>query len=193
MLLSRGGWALAILAALSVWLLGPDVRAARIAVTGSDFPQAIIGLTSLIQLALSGWVLLIIGVAQASGTSRIVRALTPELLRRALFVSTAGALALSPAQADRETAPVRATAQDHSLNGLRLPDRPIAAVDRSVLVKPGDTLWAIAATSLPPGASDADIALACSRWYATNRATIGNDPDLIHPSQRLNPPTKDTA
>ena len=61
-----------------------------------------------------------------------------------------------------------------------------------MVVEPGDTLWAIAARALPPGSSDADIALECSRWYAANRATIGSDPDLIHPLQRLNPP-KDTA
>jgi hypothetical protein len=190
MFLSRTGWTLATLAALSVWFIGPDAHTALAAVTGPDYPQALLGLASLLQLAISGWVLLIIGLAQLS--SPIFRAITPEVLRRALFVGAVGALALSPAQADRS--PAHTTAQ-HSLSGLRLPDRPttVTAIDRSVIVKPGDTLWAIAARSLPPGASDADIARACTRWYASNRDVIGDDPDLIHPLQHLTPPTKDRS
>jgi hypothetical protein len=186
MFLSRSGWTVAILAALSVWFIGPDTHTALAAVTGPDYPQALLGLASLVQLAISGWVLLIIGLAQLS--SPIVRAITPGVLRHALFVGAVGALALSPAQADRS--PAHSTIP-HSLSGLRLPDRPdtVAAIDRSVMVKPGDTLWAIAARSLPPGAGAADIARACARWYASNRNIIGDDPNLIHPSQHLTPPT----
>lgn len=58
-----------------------------------------------------------------------------------------------------------------------------------VIVKPGDCLWDIAAAHLGPGATDAAIARAWPRWYAANRAVIGPDPNLIHPGQRLVPPT----
>ena len=204
MLPSRGGWTLAGLAALNVWFLGPDAVADAEATVGPDFPQALLGLGSLAQLAISAWVLLIITVAHLGGTSRAVGVITPWLLRRALFVSAAGALALTPAQADRGSSRAHETIQDHALDGLRLPDRPSSdigdgvGVGVGVIVRPGDTLWAIAARSLDPAASDAEIARACATWYAANRKVIGNDPDLIHPSQRLTPPattppTKDAS
>ena len=60
-----------------------------------------------------------------------------------------------------------------------------------VTVRPGDSLWRIAARSLSPAGaapSDAAIAAAWPQWYAANRALIGADPGLIHPGQRLTPP-----
>ena len=194
-MLSRTGWVLASLAAASVGLIAPEASAYVSDATGPDFPTAVLAMASLIQLSLASWVLVVIALAQLAGTTRAVRAITPAALRRALFVGAVGALAVAPAQADRAVSPAHSAVQHHSLDGLRLPDRPITSVPRvrPVVVGPGDTLWAIAASSLPTGASDADIALACSRWYAANRTTIGDDPDLIHLSQRLNPPTKDAS
>jgi len=60
--------------------------------------------------------------------------------------------------------------------------------DRAVVVRRGDTLWDIAARGLGPGAGDAEIATAWHRWYATNAAAIGPDPDLLLPGRRLTPP-----
>jgi hypothetical protein len=65
----------------------------------------------------------------------------------------------------------------------------------AVVVRPGDSLWRIAARQLaarsgataPPTA--AQIAREWPRWYAANRAVIGPDPNLIYPGQRLTPPT----
>jgi nucleoid-associated protein YgaU len=57
-----------------------------------------------------------------------------------------------------------------------------------VIVAPGDTLWAIAAARLPPGAGDAEIARAWPRWWAANRAAIGPDPALLLPGTRLHAP-----
>ncbi len=54
-----------------------------------------------------------------------------------------------------------------------------------VVVRPGDSLWHIAARDLPPGHSEADVARAWPRWYAANRATIGPDPREIKPGQIL--------
>jgi nucleoid-associated protein YgaU len=81
------------------------------------------------------------------------------------------------------------------LNGLRLPDRPVGdltpaalrtvASARAVTVAPGDSLWTLAAATLPPAAGDARVDHACRAWYAANRRTIGPDPDLIQPGQRL--------
>lgn len=57
-----------------------------------------------------------------------------------------------------------------------------------VTVRPGDSLWRIAARHLPAGASDAEIAAAWPLWYEANRTVIGSDPGLIHPGQVLAPP-----
>lgn len=64
-----------------------------------------------------------------------------------------------------------------------------AAVIEHVTVHRGDCLWVIAARHLGPEATDSEIAQEWPRWYAANRALIGDDPDLIHPGQQLVPPT----
>lgn len=61
---------------------------------------------------------------------------------------------------------------------------------RTVVVTPGDTLWALAAASLPPGASDADVAARVALLHRTNRATVGPDPDLVLPGQELRLPRR---
>jgi hypothetical protein len=60
---------------------------------------------------------------------------------------------------------------------------------RDYVVRPGDTLWDIAARHLGPNASNADIARAWPRWYAANRVSIGANPQLIHPGLVLQPPS----
>ncbi|MCU1432204.1 MAG: LysM protein [Actinotalea sp.] len=57
-----------------------------------------------------------------------------------------------------------------------------------VTVERGDSLWSIAAAHLPPGADDAAVAAAWPAWYAVNRATLGEGPDLIRPGQVLTVP-----
>ena len=58
-------------------------------------------------------------------------------------------------------------------------------------VRPGDCLWLIAARRLGPHPTDAAVAASWPRWYAANRAVIGNDPDLVTPGQVLWAPTRD--
>jgi nucleoid-associated protein YgaU len=55
----------------------------------------------------------------------------------------------------------------------------------TVVVRPGDSLWSIAADHLPPDAPAATIATAWPQWYTANRERIGHDPHLIHPGTRL--------
>lgn len=62
---------------------------------------------------------------------------------------------------------------------------------RRAVVRPGDSLWSIAAAELGPDATDTRIAARWPRWYAANRHSIGADPDLIHPGQRLRTPPAD--
>ena len=189
-MLSRSGWVLTSLAGLSVGLLAPDAVAIAGDLNGKSFPAALLALGCLVQLALSSWVLLAVTVSMLRAPAPLVRVVTPRLLRRALFAGTVGALSLAPVHADQAAAPSRPA---HDLTGLQLPDRPIASAprvtsDAAVVVRPGDTLWAIAARSLPAGATDAEIARACAKWHAANRDVIGDDPNLIFPMQRLVPP-----
>jgi nucleoid-associated protein YgaU len=55
-------------------------------------------------------------------------------------------------------------------------------------VRRGDTLWDIATRHLGPGVDNARVAAEWPRWHAANRSTIGPDPNLILPGQRLRVP-----
>lgn len=81
---------------------------------------------------------------------------------------------------------VRAVADPDLLTGAA---RHTAEDTAHVVVRRGDTLWAIAARGLGPGASAAEIAAAWPRWFAANAAVIGPDPDLLLPGQLLRPPS----
>jgi nucleoid-associated protein YgaU len=58
----------------------------------------------------------------------------------------------------------------------------------TVMVRPGDSLWRIAARALPRDSGRQTIERAWHRWYAANRGVIGPDPDLLQPGQQLTPP-----
>lgn len=62
---------------------------------------------------------------------------------------------------------------------------PVAGVH---VVVSGDTLWDIAVTTLPPGATSEHVARRWREIYAANRSVIGPDPDLIRPDQHLRLP-----
>jgi len=64
--------------------------------------------------------------------------------------------------------------------------------DGTLVVRPGDTLWALAADALPDGASDAEITAAWHALYDANRDLIA-DPDLIFPGTRLQQPTQEES
>ncbi len=153
---------------------------------GDDFPAAVLALLSLAMLVVAIWALLVVSLASVPGQRRLAVALTPRLLHGVLLAGVAGSLTVPSAHAD-----------ERDVGGLRLPDRPTVAAsstpetNRSVVVRPGDTLWAIAEGQLDLGADAATIARACDQWYRANRDVIGPDPDLIRPGQRLAPPSED--
>ncbi len=60
--------------------------------------------------------------------------------------------------------------------------------DDTYVVHAGDALWDIAARHLGPGATPTEIAREWPRWYAANRALIGDNPAVIHPGQVLRAP-----
>jgi LysM domain len=144
----------------------------------------------------------------AGATRDAVRRVPCPRLARALAVSLLGAsLAVaSPVSADpahdvRRPAPVGA-GPSAALSGLPLPDRvataPVSATPavaaptayRHHEVTPGDTLWAVAARALPPGAPDLAVDRAWRRIGAANRDVL-DDPDLIFPGTVLRVPPLD--
>jgi nucleoid-associated protein YgaU len=75
------------------------------------------------------------------------------------------------------------------------PDRPAGGTSGPadtrplVVVRSGDTLWSLAAARLGAGSDhDPAVAAAWPRWWRSNRAVIGRDPDLIRPGQVLHAP-----
>lgn len=204
--LSRTGWILQIVSATLIAALAPDTGSFLDQIGSDSLPNALVAVASLVALALAGLSLVASLAIVVAGSSRIVQALTPAMMRRALVVGAVGAMAIGPAHASEIAAPVR----HHVVDGLPLPDRPDssshAAHPRApatpadagtrttgpgtadVVVRPGDTLWAIAARSLPHDAHAAEIAHATARWHQANRAVIGDDPDHIVPTQHLTPP-----
>ena len=97
---------------------------------------------------------------------------------------TAQAAAAAPGWTpDRPAAAARRTCAP----GLHLVTTPPARAGGDVVVRRGDTLWAIAARALGPDASAAETAAAWPRWFAANRDVI-DDPALLLPGQRLRPP-----
>lgn len=208
--LSSTGCAVAAVSALSLVTFGPGTKAAVVTIGGTDFDRSLAAGATVLLLALSTWALLCIALSIAADKTTLANPLaqliTPGFLRRAVFLGAAGALAVAPVAAVNTTgqgsqSPARSFI-GQSLDGLRLPDRPVgaapaaaainAAGPQPVRVEHGDTLWSIAARELGPGASTAEISTAVKRWYETNLSTIGPDPDLILPHQQLTPPTKES-
>lgn len=125
--------------------------------------------------------------------ARVALRVSPRAWRRLLAVVLGSAIVIAPAYTGAASPE---STDGPRLAGLRLPDRPVggaaAPADGGaaavVVVRRGDTLWDIAAASLPAGADDAGRAAACHRWYSANRAVIGPDPDLLLPGTRLRSP-----
>ena len=159
-----------------------------------------------------GWLVLTAAVAEAwRGAPALQRrSWQPDGVRRVVLAACGVAListGASPALAGAAGAPGAAGHRERPallhgvarLTGLPLPQRasaprrtahetPDGAV---VVVRPGDSLWAIARRQLPPGASDADVTGVWHAIYAANRRVVGPDPDLVQPGQRLLLPRTD--
>ncbi len=72
--------------------------------------------------------------------------------------------------------------------GCRSPSAPRARRTRrhhALVVRPGDTLWALAEQDLPAPATDRQVSARWRAVYRRNRGVIGPDPDLIRPGQVL--------
>lgn len=110
----------------------------------------------------------------------------PPTLRRTLLTLVGVALVSTPGHAGASMA---GGSEQRSANALALavPARPVSPAHAAVevVVRPGDTLWHLAAAALPPTASAAQVSAQVARLHARNLAVIGADPDLIRPGQHL--------
>lgn len=157
---------------------------------------AVVGVAAWAAWLLTGYLLAGAAATAAAGTRGAtgrcghgLAACFPPLLRRAVQRAVAGGLAVTVA-----AAPAAASAPHPrppvSLDWPLLPARAAgsAGTDGPVVVRPGDSLWSIAADALGGDARPARVATAWPRWWAANRDVVGDQPDLIHPGERLRPP-----
>ena len=155
---------------------------------------------ALVLMAAAVWVAVSVGVCLVAARDHQAHPgrsafLQPRFVR--LVVAAALGMALAPAAADARG----------SVDGLRLPDRvsgaealrltpptvgpsPDRAGASSHRVRPGDSLWAIAARLLPATASRSEVDQAWRWLYRRNRTVIGPDPELIHPDTTLHIPSR---
>lgn len=195
----------------------PEVRAAR--VDRFDLLLVTACHAALLVVACWLWLVVTVVARDAARGARTTRRGVPAAISRALLLACGAALAgglTTPSYADSGLPSADGRGDASVLQGLPLPERASAATAvallvaehahrahaavesapspatprRRVVVAAGDTLWALAAATLPANASNADIAAEVQRLHAANRATVGADPDLIVPGQvlRLPPP-----
>ncbi len=134
----------------------------------------------------------VVEVVSDGGLALTSRLGCPASARRALLaglgvmLASAGAVVAGPVSA--APAPLRNGPRDAQVSGLPVPARPIgsphALPRQRVEVRPGDSLWRLAQQRRPQ-ASTPEVGRLVERTYRTNRRTIGPDPDLIRPGQRL--------
>jgi LysM repeat protein len=184
---------------------------------GLAFDEVLVWLCELALLASAGWLWLVTGLVALDAARGRVRGRrgVPAAVRRVVLAACGAALvggtlaAPASAMAFGSGGGGGGGGGDRAVAGLPMPDRATVTVHVSrliasvsvaeppapppsppptVVVRPGDTLWSLAAQTLAPGAPDAVIAEQWQRIYRANRAVIGPDPDLIQPDQRLRLP-----
>lgn len=181
-----------------------------------SFADLLVGVLSAIAVCVYCWLALtaVLTVVAASSSvvsgvaARAAQRLAPVAWRETVLATCGCAVAVLPvttawgvgvvqptAAAGSESAAAvrhgdRGGEQPGPLEGLPLPDRPVAGrtAPQLVVVRPGDSLWAIAERELGPQASETQIAHRWPQWYRANRDVIGADPDLILPGTVLQSP-----
>ena len=175
-----------------------------------DVTAPVVALVSLLAWVLAGWLLLaaaltactrLPGAAGRAGAA-VLRRVAPATVRRCLAVAlgiTVVTAVAGPAAASHTGAGAGPAAPSAAVAaGTPLLDWPTTRVAEPapaeapaaepVVVRPGDSLWALAERSLPDGATQAQVAASWPSWWAANRHVIGDDPDLLRPGAVLTPP-----
>jgi hypothetical protein len=140
----------------------------------------------------------LMATAPPAGLRLLVR--VPRAVRVLVPVLVGAAVTAAPASASTETGPGGEPARVAAAGpaaGLPLPDRALTRrpaghagqrpAGRTVVVRPGDTLWAITARVLPAGSGLAAVDRGWRRVAHANADRVP-DPDLIRPGTRLRIP-----
>ena len=179
-------------------LAGADLTVAAVRRTPLDVALTEVAALALLGCALWMWsatTAVVVEVLRGThaGSRRSARGV-PAGVRRVVLAACGVALVGGLAQPSYAAGPhVHRAAH---LSGLPLPDRAVAGsphVRLTVRVRPGDTLWSLAARDLPADSPDAAITARWHAIYAANRSLIGPDPDVIVPGLRLRLPGKDPS
>ncbi|MEJ7833875.1 MAG: hypothetical protein WKF79_13230 [Nocardioides sp.] len=208
--------------ALMVAMAASDLRAAAIAMeagslTDQPFDRLVIWLCSAVLTISLGWgwlvTSLVVGEVIAEGTCGTRRRArgVPGWVRHAVLAACGVAVlgAAAPATATPGEIHLDRAGREGSatVRGLPLPDRAVGGahrrppaasaevtVDPRHLVRPGESLWSIAATAAgaAPGAApgNSEVAAYWREIYVANRHVIGPDPDLIQPGQLFRLPPR---
>jgi nucleoid-associated protein YgaU len=164
----------------------------------TGFDRALLEVATWLLLGCGCWAtLLCIAALVESGTAGRVHATAwvgcPPRLRRALLaglgLALAGSGTAAPATGSTGPLPPHGSGATASA-GLPVPARPVGTTSTgrpaaSVVVRPGDSLWRLAAERAGARASPRQVADLVRWTHHRNRAVIGPDPDLLHPGQRL--------
>ena len=180
-----------LLAALAVgiWLAVAALVAALALLPGSAGAALACCERHLAPPSIQRWVRLAVGAGAAS-------ALAGTLLSPASATPAAApargehgvAARLEPSGSDARGRDLPVLDRLAQLSAPSAPRRDATPTPETYVVRPGDTLWDIAATALPSTASASDIAAAWPHWWRLNRSVVGADPGLILPGQVLRVP-----
>lgn len=180
---------LVLIAAAARWLV--EATEALRHPSGSGYNDLLIALAAWVLLGCAAWVVAIgaAAVVETTSAGRLPATVwvgCPPSLRRLCLAGLGVALVgVGPAQA-----PASASAQPP----LPVPARPVGSVPTSpkaeLVVRPGDTLWRLAADRLRSSATPGEVAALVRDLHDRNRGVIGPDPDLIRPGQRLDAPSR---
>jgi nucleoid-associated protein YgaU len=176
---------------------------------GGDVTAPVVALLSLAAWVVAGWLLAATALTACSrlpglrgrAGAAVLRRVAPATVRRCLEVAL-GLTVATGVPAGPAAAAYAGAGAGPALPGVAavastpLLDWPTAqpAVTQPepsaepVVVRPGDSLWALAERSLPEGATAAQVAATWPAWWSANRYVIGDDPDLVHPGAVLTPP-----
>jgi len=110
----------------------------------------------------------------------------PPALRHALLAGTGIALVTAPGLPAWGAPPPQPSSTGV---GLPTPERPLGAAQATVtdvvVVRAGDCLWHLAQARLAHAAPATQVLAMVRAIHRRNAGTIGPDPDLIQPGQRL--------
>ena len=217
---ARGAVVVGVLLALAASAPGPGAALHTLLAptpAGQQLTAPLVAVAALLAWGLGGWLALTVVLTAGSRTGGAVgrccrvalRRTAPAAARRAVAVAlglgvavgAAGpALAAGPPAAPPASVALVTGSLDRATAGpLDWPTStttagaaaPPAGRAPTVTVRPGDSLWRLAQEQLPAGAPAAAVAAQWPRWWSANRALLGDDPDLLHPGQRLVVPPDD--